>query len=403
MGSEAGAARDHDAPRRGAVAIAGNGSAPVQADTRQSSDAFERISNDRELQLALMVDRRVLEIASATTVGHVGTDRRHPTRTRTHHRAHRGTGETWPFVDQLNVDDVTRQPTSNEHDPTRWLASHTVATLRDADDLELGHVRRLLPTYCRPSGAALDPKRGGGGDRVAANRLTEDVLVSAPHRPIEIAPSILPADFSRLGAELQMLEKARADRIHWDVMDGVFVPNLTVGPDVVKSCRQLVDICFEAHLMVENPDLLAPLYIDAGCELVTVHAESTRHLDRTLGAIKDLGARAAVTLNPSTPLEAIDNVLYLVDMVLIMTVNPGFGGQSYIADQERKVRRLRAELVDRSLDVDIEVDGGIKPATIASATEAGANVFVAGSAVFADPEGPEHAIATLRGLAEAAR
>lgn len=227
--------------------------------------------------------------------------------------------------------------------------------------------------------------------------------MSAPHRPIEIAPSILPADFSRLGAELQMLEKARADRIHWDVMDGVFVPNLTVGPDVVKSCRQLVDICFEAHLMVENPDLLAPLYVDAGCELITVHAESTRHLDRTLGAIKDLGARAAVTLNPSTPLEAIDNVLYLVDLVLIMTVNPGFGGQSYISDQERKVRRLRAELVDRGLDVDIEVDGGIKPATIASATEAGANVFVAGSAVFADPKGPEHAIATLRGLAEAAR
>ncbi len=221
-------------------------------------------------------------------------------------------------------------------------------------------------------------------------------------RPVEIAPSILPADFSRLGAELQALEKARADRIHWDVMDGVFVPNLTLGPDVVRSCRQLVDITFEAHLMVEDPDLLAPRYIDAGCELITIHVESTRHLDRTLNNVKELGARAAVTLNPATPIETVDNVLHLVDMVLIMTVNPGFGGQEYIAAQERKIRRLRDQIVERGLDVDIEVDGGIGPDTIADATRAGANVFVAGSAVFADPEGLDHAIATLRSLAEAA-
>ena len=221
-------------------------------------------------------------------------------------------------------------------------------------------------------------------------------------RRIEIAPSILPADFSRLGAEIQALEKAKADRIHWDVMDGVFVPNLTVGPDIVKSCRQLVDITFEAHLMVEDPDLLAPLYIDAGVQLVTVHVESVRHLDRTLNTIKELGARAAVTMNPSTPLETIDNVLHLVDMVLIMTVNPGFGGQSYIAAQERKVRRLRSWIEERGLDIDVEVDGGINAGTIEAATRAGANVFVAGSAVFSDPEGPEHAIASLRELAEAA-
>ncbi len=228
-------------------------------------------------------------------------------------------------------------------------------------------------------------------------------MTTAPPRRIEIAPSILPADFSRLGEELRTLEKAGADRIHWDVMDGVFVPNLTVGPDVVRSCREEVDLVFEAHLMVEDPDLLAPRYIDAGCDLITVHVESVRHLDRTLNAIIDHGARAAVTMNPSTPLESIDNVLHLVDQVLIMTVNPGFGGQAYISAQERKVRRLRADLADRGLDVDIEVDGGISPATIEDATRAGANVFVAGSAVFKDPEGPDHAIDTLRSLAEAAR
>ncbi len=227
-------------------------------------------------------------------------------------------------------------------------------------------------------------------------------MADAAPRPVEIAPSILPADFSRLGAELQALEKARADRIHWDVMDGVFVPNLTLGPDVVRSCRQLVDITFEAHLMVEDPDLLAPLYVAAGCELVTIHVESTRHLDRTLNCVLDLGARAAVTLNPATPIESVENVLHLVDMVLVMTVNPGFGGQEYIAEQERKVQLLRQWIVERGLDVDIEVDGGIGPDTIAGATRAGANVFVAGSAVFNDPEGLDHAIADLRARAEAA-
>lgn len=235
------------------------------------------------------------------------------------------------------------------------------------------------------------------------DRSLEDLSVNPTAPPtIQIAPSILPADFSRLGEEIQTLEKAGADRIHWDIMDGVFVPNLTVGPDVVRSCRQLVDLRFEAHLMVHDPDLLAPLYVDAGCDLIIVHVESTAHLDRTLSAVRELGARAAVTLNPATPLESIDNVLHLVDQVLIMTVNPGFGGQTYIAAQERKIRRLRSQILERGLRVDIEVDGGIAPPTIASATRAGANVFVAGSAVFRDPEGADHAITHLRSLAEAA-
>jgi ribulose-phosphate 3-epimerase len=227
--------------------------------------------------------------------------------------------------------------------------------------------------------------------------------VTGTDRSIEIAPSILPADFSRLGEELQALEKARADRIHWDVMDGTFVPNLTVGPDVVASCRDCVDLTFEAHLMVDDPDLLAPRYAAAGCELVIVHVESTRHLDRTLSGVIDAGARAAVTLNPATPIETVENVLHLVDMVLIMSVNPGFGGQKYIAAQEPKIRRLRSWIIERDLDVDIEVDGGISASTITDAARAGGNVFVAGSAVFGDPEGPEHAIATMRSLAEQAR
>ena len=223
-------------------------------------------------------------------------------------------------------------------------------------------------------------------------------------RRMEIAPSILPADFSRLGEEIQTLEKAGADRIHWDVMDGVFVPNLTVGPDVVKSCRERVDMRFEAHLMVEDPDLLAPLYIDAGCDLITVHVESVRHLDRTLNAIKDLGAGAAVTMNPSTSLETIDNVLHLVDQVLIMTVNPGFGGQAYISTMEPKIRATR-EMLDAGghEHVSIEVDGGISAATIAGASAAGADVFISGSALFKYPEGLAHGVADLRSRAEAAR
>ena len=154
--------------------------------------------------------------------------------------------------------------------------------------------------------------------------------------------------------------------------------------------------------MVEDPDLLAPMYIKAGCSLITVHVETTRHLDRSLASINDNGARAAVTLNPGTPIETVENVLHLVDMVLIMSVNPGFGGQKYIAAQETKVAKLRSWIVERDLDVDIEIDGGISPITIEQATRAGANVFVAGSAVFNDPEGPAHAIATLTQLAEAA-
>ena len=199
---------------------------------------------------------------------------------------------------------------------------------------------------------------------------------------IEICPSILPADFSRLGSELEALEEAGADRIHWDIMDGNFVPNLTIGPDTVASCRKSVEIPFEAHLMVEDPDLLSPMFIEAGCELIMVHVESVRHLDRTLNVILNSGAKAGVTLNPSTPIESIVNVLHLVDQVLIMSVNPGFGGQKYLVSQEEKIRLLSNIISERDLSVNIEIDGGINESTIGQATKAGANVFVAGSAAF---------------------
>ena len=199
------------------------------------------------------------------------------------------------------------------------------------------------------------------------------------------------------------LEKAGVDRIQWDVMDGQFVPNLTFGPDVIASVRDQVTVPFEAHLMVNTPELMLQPYVDAGCELLIIHAESTVHLHRTLGAVAEAGARAAVALNPSTPIDAVAHVLDLVEMVLIMTVNPGWGGQAYIATMEPKITALRDLIDERGHDVDIEVDGGIGPATIAGAAGAGANVLVAGSALYQDPEGLEHAVTELRGLALAAQ
>jgi ribulose-phosphate 3-epimerase len=220
-------------------------------------------------------------------------------------------------------------------------------------------------------------------------------------RPIEIAPSVLPADFARLGEEVAALQEAGVDRIQWDVMDGRFVPNLTFGPDVIAACRPHASVLFEAHLMVEEPSLLAERYVDAGCGLLIVHAEADRHLHRTLGAIRATGARAGVALNPSTPVDAVRHVVDLCDLILVMTVNPGWGGQAYISSMEAKVAEVAA-LVE-GLDVDVEVDGGIGPDTIAGAAAAGANVLVAGSALYRDPDGLAHAVADLRKRAEAAQ
>jgi ribulose-phosphate 3-epimerase len=225
----------------------------------------------------------------------------------------------------------------------------------------------------------------------------------ADDRPIEIVPSVLPADLSRLGEECVALEKAGVDRIQFDVMDGRFVPNLTFGADVIAAVRPHVTVPFEAHLMVHEPTWLIPHIVDAGCTTVIVHAEANQHLHRVLGLIDETGARAAVAINPATPPEAVEYVLDLVSMVLVMTVNPGFGGQAYIPTMEPKLRRLREVIVQRGLDVDLEVDGGIAPDTVAGAASAGANVLVAGSALFRDPEGLEHAVSDLRTRAEATR
>jgi ribulose-phosphate 3-epimerase len=214
--------------------------------------------------------------------------------------------------------------------------------------------------------------------------------------PVLIAPSVLPADFSKIGEEVRALDEAGVDIIQWDVMDGQFVPNLTFGPDVIASARSYSTKPFEAHLMVLTPDVMAQRLI--------VHAEACTHLHRTLENIRGMGATAAVALNPHTPASTIENVLDLVDMVLVMTVNPGFGGQSYIKTMEPKIRQVRDMITARGLgdSVHLEVDGGISPTTIAGAAKAGANVLIAGSALYRDPKGLAHAVTELRALATAA-
>jgi ribulose-phosphate 3-epimerase len=223
--------------------------------------------------------------------------------------------------------------------------------------------------------------------------------------PIQIAPSVLPCDFSRLGAEVEALDAAGVDLFQWDVMDGQFVPNLTFGPDIIQSARRYTAKPFEAHLMVLSPDALASRYVDAGCERLIVHAEACPHLHRTLTHISSLGARAAVALNPHTSVETVQHVLDLVDLVLVMTVDPGFGGQAYIATMEPKIRALRALIDDAGLtdSVNIEVDGGIGPSTIAGAASAGANVLVAGTALWRYDEGLAFAVEDLRSRAHSAR
>jgi ribulose-phosphate 3-epimerase len=222
--------------------------------------------------------------------------------------------------------------------------------------------------------------------------------------PVQIAPSVLPADFSKIGEEVRALDEAGVDIIQWDVMDGQFVPNLTFGPDVIASARSYSTKPFEAHLMVLTPDVMAQRYVEAGCQRLIVHAEACTHLHRTLENIRNMGASAAVALNPHTPASTVEHVLDLVDMVLVMTVNPGFGGQSYISTMEPKIREVRNMITARGLGdtVHLEVDGGISPTTIAGAARAGANVLIAGSALYRDPLGLKHAVTELRALATAA-
>jgi ribulose-phosphate 3-epimerase len=199
---------------------------------------------------------------------------------------------------------------------------------------------------------------------------------------IKIAPSILSADFSRLGADVQAVDRAGADYIHVDVMDGHFVPNITIGPLVVAALRKVTDKPLDVHLMIEHPDLYIPEFAKAGADIITVHQEAVPHLHRSVQLIKSLGKKAGVSLNPATPVETLDVILDELDLVLVMSVNPGFGGQEFIPTALDKIRALRQRITRRGLATELEVDGGIKTDNIRAVVAAGADVLVAGSAVF---------------------
>lgn len=212
----------------------------------------------------------------------------------------------------------------------------------------------------------------------------------------KIAPSILSADFSNLGEEIKKVETAGADMLHIDIMDGHFVPNITFGPPVVSAIRKITNLCFDVHLMVQNPQDFIDPFIKAGADLITIHVETAPHLHRVIQQVKDSGKKVGVSLNPSTPLSSIEEILSEVDMVLLMTVNPGFGGQSFIPSSLDKIRRLKKMILERNLLVDIQVDGGINGETAHQVVEAGANILVAGSAIY-QAEDVQIAIDLIRG------
>ncbi len=216
------------------------------------------------------------------------------------------------------------------------------------------------------------------------------------NREILIAPSILAADFSRLGEEIAAVESGGADLIHVDVMDGRFVPNITIGPLVVKAAKKVAKKPLDVHLMIVEPDKYIDAFADAGADWITVHVEACTHLHRTVSRIRQLGKKPGVVLNPATSLSSLDFILEEVDVVMLMSVNPGFGGQSFISSTLEKVWQLRRRIDALGLDVEIEIDGGISPASITDVAAAGANVFVAGSAIY----GSDDYAATIAALKE---
>jgi ribulose-phosphate 3-epimerase len=201
-----------------------------------------------------------------------------------------------------------------------------------------------------------------------------------------IAPSILSADFGRLAEEIRAVDEAGADWIHVDVMDGHFVPNLTIGPAVIKAARAATSLPLDVHLMIESPDAFIDSYAEAGADRIAVHVEACTHLHRTVAQVREAGARAGVALNPATPVAAIEPILGDVDQVVVMTVNPGFGGQKFIESVLPKISQIRCWIDERELAVELEVDGGVGPGSIGRVARAGANAFVAGSAIFCKPD-----------------
>ena len=217
-------------------------------------------------------------------------------------------------------------------------------------------------------------------------------------KTVKIAPSILSADFARLGKEIEAITKAGADYIHIDVMDGHFVPNLTFGPPVIKALRKHTKLPFDVHLMIEPPEPYIEAFAEAGADIITIHAEAVTHLDRAIAQIKATGAKAGVSLVPSTPPDVLDYVLDQLDLVLVMSVNPGFGGQQFIGRSVEKIRELSYMIEETGRDIALQVDGGITPDTAEYVLEAGANILVAGSSVFNDgPSAYAENIAALRG------
>ncbi|MCD6358398.1 MAG: ribulose-phosphate 3-epimerase [Dehalococcoidia bacterium] len=216
------------------------------------------------------------------------------------------------------------------------------------------------------------------------------------NRFIKIAPSILSADFSKLGEQIIEATEGGADYIHIDVMDGRFVPNITIGASIVKSIRTKTDLPLDIHLMIEKPENQIPLFVEAGADIITVHAEACPHLHRTVNLIRKMGVKSSVSLNPGSPLCLIDEVLPSLDMVLMMTVNPGFGGQSFVKETVDKIARTRQKLDQLQLETELEVDGGINSKTAELVTKAGATVLVAGTAIFHHPEGIKFAIQQIK-------
>lgn len=213
---------------------------------------------------------------------------------------------------------------------------------------------------------------------------------------VKIAPSILSADFSKLGSEIMEVEKGGADYIHVDVMDGHFVPNITIGPLIVEAIRPVTKLPLDVHLMIENPDHYITAFAKAGADYITVHVEACRHLHRTIQLIKSFGVKAGVVLNPATPVESIQHIIGDIHMVLLMSVNPGFGGQKFIPETLPKIRKVKEMAMQKGLDIEIEIDGGVNPETAKQCKEAGATVLVAGSAIYNEKDYAK-AISLIRG------